>query len=389
MTVKKLVGKLHLWLGLMSGLVVFIISITGCIYAFQAELQDLLQPFRFVEQQQTPYLPPSRLQAQAEKALPDKLVHSVLYAEPGRAAEVLFYSHDPHYYYSVFMNPYTAEVLKVHDINNSFFGLVLEGHFYLWLPHEVGQPLVASATLIFVVMLISGIILWWPRNKNGTRQRFTIKWNGRWRRKNYDLHNVLGFYVSGIALLLALTGLIWGFQWFAAGVYGLASGGRELKPYQEPVSDTTLMAGKAADMPAIDKIWYNMRAQHPKAAVLEIHTPLSPSSSILAAINPNSDTYWKMDYRYFDQYSLKELSVDHVWNRFHKLSGADKLMRMNYDIHTGGILGLPGKIIMFLASLLCASLPVTGICIWWGRKNKKALKADKPDRKTKRALAKV
>jgi uncharacterized iron-regulated membrane protein len=47
---------------------------------------------------------------------------------------------------------------------------------------------------------------------------------------------------------------------------------------------------------------------------------------------------------------------------------------MNYDIHVGQILGLTGKIIAFLASLICASLPITGFIIWWGKRNKKGKK---------------
>jgi len=40
-------------------------------------------------------------------------------------------------------------------------------------------------------------------------------------------------------------------------------------------------------------------------------------------------------------------------------------MAMNYDLHTGGVLGITGKIIAFLASLIAASLPITGLLIWW------------------------
>ncbi|MBZ4044583.1 PepSY domain-containing protein [Flavobacterium hibisci] len=47
---------------------------------------------------------------------------------------------------------------------------------------------------------------------------------------------------------------------------------------------------------------------------------------------------------------------------------------MNYDLHVGSILGFPGKVLAFIASLVSASLLVTGFLIWWGRKNKKAKK---------------
>jgi uncharacterized iron-regulated membrane protein len=90
------------------------------------------------------------------------------------------------------------------------------------------------------------------------------------------------------------------------------------------------------------------------------------------AANANTDvgTYWKLDYRYFDQYTLKELPVDHIYGRITEADAADKLLRMNYDIHTGAILGLPGKMLAFFASLICASLPVTGFYIWLGRRKK-------------------
>jgi uncharacterized iron-regulated membrane protein len=186
MTVKEIIGKLHLWLGLSSGLLVFIISITGCIYAFQFEIQNLTQPYRFVACEEKPVLPPSQLRMIAERALPGKKTHAVLYAKPGHAAQVIFYDFDPEYYYLVYLNPYSGEVLQVRNENAGFFRFVLMGHFYLWLPPEIGQPVVASATLIFLVMLITGLILWWPKNKKATKQRFKIKWNARWRRKNYD-----------------------------------------------------------------------------------------------------------------------------------------------------------------------------------------------------------
>ncbi|MEX0881899.1 MAG: PepSY-associated TM helix domain-containing protein, partial [Cyclobacteriaceae bacterium] len=153
MKLKKAIGKIHLWLGLSSGLVVFIVAITGCIYAFQSEIQDLTQSYRFVEPQQGPVLPPTQIWEKADKALPDKHLHAVLYPTPDRSAQAIYYSFEDHYYYFVYVNPYTGEVLKVKDEFADFFRLVLDGHFYLWLPPEIGQPVVASFTLVFLVMM--------------------------------------------------------------------------------------------------------------------------------------------------------------------------------------------------------------------------------------------
>jgi uncharacterized iron-regulated membrane protein len=63
---KKLIGLLHLWLGLASGLVVFVVAITGAIWTFETELSDWLYDYRTVEVQQKPFLKPSTLKAQAQ-----------------------------------------------------------------------------------------------------------------------------------------------------------------------------------------------------------------------------------------------------------------------------------------------------------------------------------
>lgn len=366
-TFKYWFGKVHLWLGLSSGVVVFIVAVTGCIYAFQMEISDMTQPFRFVEPTNAAVLPPSTLKDVAIKELPGKHIHAVLYAGEGKAAQVIFYNFDPEYYYIAYLNPYTAEILKIKDMEKDFFHFILDGHFYLWMPPEIGQPVVASFTLVFVAMLISGLILWWPKNKKAAKQRFSIKWSARWRRKNYDLHNVLGFYSLGIALVLALTGLVWGFQWFANSAHAVAGGEKSLW-YEEPASDTVNY--QLASTPAIDRVWDLMRKEHASAKVIEVHIPETKSSPVAANSNPDDGTYWQIDYRYFDQYTLKELDVKHIYGRYANANGADKLLRMNYDIHTGAVIGLPGKILAFFASLIVATLPITGFVIWVGRRKK-------------------
>ncbi len=368
MTFKKAIGKIHLWLGLTSGLVVFIVSITGCIYAFQVEIQDLTQSYRYVEIQNRPMLPPSTIKAIVAKAVPNKNIHSITYERPGRAAIATIYHFEPTYYYLVYVNPYTGEVLKAKNMDEDFFRFILDGHFYLWLPDKIGQPVVASATLIFVFLMISGLILWWPRNKSAAKQRFSIKWSAQWRRVNYDLHNVLGFYTTWVTIIIAVTGLVWGFQWFSNAYYFALSGGKEQKLYYEPESGKVLTSTTAE--PAIDRIWKNMIVETPEAATIEVHPPETSKSTIFTATTTDADVYWKHDYRYFDQYTLKEVSVNHPFGRLKDISTADKIMRMNYDIHVGAAFGFAGKILAFCASLIAASLPITGVYIWWGRRKK-------------------
>jgi len=369
MTFKKIILTIHLWLGLASGLIVLFLGITGCMLAFEREIRSATEPYQYVQKEEKPFLQPTILKKTAVEQLPGKVLHSISYGEKNKAAVATFYNADPEYFYLIYINPYSGKVLEVKDMGRDFFRVVLMGHYYLWLPPSIGQPIVASATLIFFIMLVTGLILWWPKNKAARKQRFTIKWNAKWKRVNYDLHNVLGFYVTWIIIFIVVTGLVWGFQWFAKTVYWTASGGKSLLLYEEALS-VKKNKTNAVTVSPVDAIWQQVSEQYPSSQLIEMHFPANDSASIEAAINPDASTYWQTDYHYYDQYTLKEIPVKHVYGSFKNASVADKILRMNYDVHVGAILGLAGKILVFFASLIAASLPVTGFLLWRGKRKK-------------------
>lgn len=383
MNIKKVIGKVHLWLGLASGIIVVFLGITGCILAFEKEIRSFTESYQYVEKQNKPFLAPSEFRKIAEAQLPGKHAHNAAYQGPDHAIQSAFYSED--YYYIVYMNPYTGEVLKVKDMNSDFFRIIIMGHYYLWLPPSIGQPIVASATLIFVIMMITGLILWWPKSKSARKQRFSVKWNAKWRRVNYDLHNVFGFYMTWVAIFIALTGMVMGFQWFSTLVYKTASGGESMVEFYMPSSPK----GIAPSVPAVDQLYNRMAKEYPNIDILEVHFPDSDTASIEIAANPRAGTYYKSDYRYFNQYTLEEIEVTHSYGKYEKATAAQKLMRMNYDIHIGAIWGIAGKFLAFFGSLIAASLPITGFMIWWGRKNKKKKTATAAVRKTKSGVAEI
>ncbi|MBO9658512.1 MAG: PepSY domain-containing protein, partial [Chitinophagaceae bacterium] len=316
--------------------------------------------------QDKPYLAPTVLKENAEKHLEGKKVNGIEY--PGEGKSVVAYYFDENNYKLVYLNPYTGETLKVKNMNRDFFRVIINGHFYLWLPPNIGQPIVASATLIFLVMLISGIILWWPKNKAARKQRFSVKWNAKWRRVNYDLHNVLGFYMSWVAIFIAITGLVWGFQWFAKSVYWVSSGGKAMVENAHPVSDTTKI-GQA--IPVADHVWNEHKPHVSKNESLGVWFPAINTDPVEIAVNHRPGTYYNSDYYHYDQYTGEEKPAAGSYSGTYKEAPlADKIVRMNYDIHVGAILGLPGKILAFFASLIAASLPITGFYIWWGRRKK-------------------
>ncbi|MBN8788785.1 MAG: PepSY domain-containing protein [Terrimonas sp.] len=367
--VKLITGWLHLWLGLSSGVIVLFLGITGCILAFEQEIRSITQPYLYVQEQGTPYLPPSQLKAVSEKYFDGKKAAGIEYPASNKSAVVSYWDEEENYKI-VYVNPYTGEVLKAKNMRKDFFRIILDGHFYLWLPPQIGQPIVASATLIFVIMMITGLILWWPKNKAARKQRFSIKFNAKWRRVNYDLHNVLGFYMTWVCIFIALTGLVWGFEWFAKSVYFVTSAGKTLPPHEHPVSDTTAIASLKAN-PG-DYVYTLMSDKTKPGESFGVYYPATQTDAIEGFVNHRPGTYYNADYYHYDQYTLEELPATGVYAGSFKEAGlADKIARMNYDIHVGAVLGITGKVLAFLGSLICASLPVTGFLVWRGRRKKK------------------
>jgi uncharacterized iron-regulated membrane protein len=160
MTFKQAIGKLHLWLGLASGLVVFVVSLTGAIFTFQDEIRDLTEPWRKVEAPTAaPLLRPSRLQAAALARHPgvDKNTTWVTYFGPARSATV-FFTDPAGAPTQVYLNPYTGQVLHEQDLRRHFFSIVQEIHMTLLLPEAVAKWVVGGSVIIFLLMLGTGLV---------------------------------------------------------------------------------------------------------------------------------------------------------------------------------------------------------------------------------------
>lgn len=367
-TWKQIIGKLHLWLGFSTGLVVFIVAITGCLYCFQEEISSLYDDYKYVEAQNKPFIPPSEVKKIAHETLPGRHVHSVVYGDKTDALEIVYYEADPEFYHMVYVNPYSGDVKEVVDMEAGFFHFVLDGHIYLWMG-EFGRQIVSYSTLIFLFILVSGLILWWPKNRKAAQKRVSFKWTDRTqrKRKNYDLHNILGFYASAIAVIIAITGLVYAFTFFGDGLYKL-TGGESNPNFTWPQNISESGVSVATEEPAVDVIWEQMVKEYPNVSSIEMHYPVDEEYTVYAYMRRSDGTYWDTDSRYFDTRTLEEVQPDHIYGKLEVASTADIIRRMNYDIHVGAIGGIFGKIIVFLSSLIVGSLPVTGFMIWWGRR---------------------
>ncbi|MCJ8208187.1 PepSY domain-containing protein [Mucilaginibacter sp. RS28] len=362
---KRSILFLHRWLGFISGLVVFVVSLTGCLFCFQDEIQDALYDYRHVTIEPKPYLPPSAIKQKALRAFPGSSVNYIYYYGKDRPAGAL--ANVPKKgYYTVLINPYNGKVLHSELLSGNFFVVVEYIHLYLLLPPKIGQMVVGVSVLIFVALMITGIILWWPKRKSDRKRSFRIKWNGRWRRVNYDLHNVLGFYASAISLILAITGLSMSFKWVEKGIYNAGNLGKNYPIEKIDFKSDSLLKNRIATIPVIDRALIHAQQRSADAKMFLISDDGTPLGTIGVTAYQRSMRFGNNDTYQFDRYTGKLLK--YLPNE--KKSTGLKLNDLNYDIHVGQVAGLTGKIIAFLASLICASLPITGLIIYLGKKKK-------------------
>ena len=385
--VKKWSSKLHLWLGLSVGIIIFIVSITGALYVFRDEIEQFQRKdvIHHKEQdfEQKMVLPLKVLESKINQQIPqDYPIHWVnIPLDKSKSYRFYWYEHDTsawHYFkeypiYKVaYVNPYSGKVLALYDEKNGFFQIVKMIHWSLLLKQSWGTYVVGIPVIIFIIMLITGIILWWPKNKAARKQRLSFQWKNtkNWKRKNYDVHNIFGFYSSILALIFAFTGLMYAFVIIQSVVYFVFSGGETTLPDYSQY--TTKAPIEQRNESTLDKVAETTRKTFPNLSYFNIdlghpHIDDHEHPHFEVFVQHLSYSHHKYSSIIFDENSGELLKVINYKDK----NFGEKVVGANYDIHVGSILGLPTKIIAFVISLICASLPVTGFLIWWGRRKKK------------------
>lgn len=385
---KKWSVKLHLWFGLSVGLIVFVVSLTGTMYIFKDEIQNQLRKDVIYVKAETVTQNPLSIEILKEKVsleinenFPISSVEIPL--DKNKSYEFLYYEKDKkawNYFDEikinklVYVNQYNGQILGIYNEKYDLFPILKSIHWSLLLKADWGKYVVGIPVVLFIIMLITGIILWWPKNKKMRKGRFSFDWKNvkTWKRKNYDLHNILGFYASFIALLMSLSGLYFAYPWIKNSFNFALSGSLELPKEKTIKSPDSLLAKNKS---VFDLTILQTQKIYSKSSSFRI--PLNGKNkkgkeleNIPVTIYGKDGRYSERNQLFYDKYSGKLLL-----NKPHqKLTNAEKYANANYDIHTGSYFGLVGKIIWSIAGLICTSLPVTGFLVWWGKKKKQGKK---------------
>jgi uncharacterized iron-regulated membrane protein len=341
---RKLLLNLHLYAALAVGVFVVILGATGSVMAFEDQLDHLFHPHLF-------YVTPKA------RSLPlIDLANAAAARFPGETAAGfgMSVSSDLSYYVDfpsgiVFVNQYTGDVLGVRD-GPTFLSNVHQIHLRL-LAGNIGKTIVSWVGVVMLFLLVSGFYLWWPLKRIG------IKWGGTSKRVWFDIHNTAGIFSLVFLLLLTLTGIVIGFESVSTPLFYRIT-------RSEPVRGNIRAAARSVPRISPDQAVDAARAALPGATPISVNVP-GPTGVYRVALRFSEDlTPGGRSRVFLDPYNGQVLQVESS----RTTAAGTRMVNANRAIHTGDIFGIPSKALMSLASLMAALQVVSGVTMWWKRR---------------------
>jgi uncharacterized iron-regulated membrane protein len=336
---------LHRWTALVVGVVLFCTAASGASLVFEGAIDRGLHPDLWRVTPSGAPMPIDSLVARVEARYPSGKVGSVSPAPvPDRAWTLNTGA------LAVFVNPYTGEITGTRTAQESQTTLSRRLHvFHVELfAGRIGRAIVGIATILALLLLLTGIVLWWPD------KLIRISTTASWKRINFDLHHALGIVAALILIVITASGLVIHFDVLTNAVRSLDST-PPAPPPQQP-------GGNAAGLTqSFDALAAAARAALPGASIMVISNGGAKSPAIAAMRFPEDHTPAGRSRVFIDRYTGGVLGK--VSTREAQLG--TRIDNVKRSLHTGDVLGRPTEAVWLLAALVMVSQVLTGVVMWW------------------------
>ena len=369
---RKFIFWCHLSAGVIAGLVILIMSVTGALLAFQPQIE------RFAERDVRTVQPPER---EAQRLSTQALFAKVREARPDLKPTGLTLQSDPTAAASfalgrdgiLYVNPYTGDVTGESAKGvRSFFQVVTDWHRWLGTSGDgraTGRAVTGACNAAFLVLAISGLFLWWP--KKWTRKSLSsitvFKRGLKGRTRDFNWHNVTGFWCALVLVILTATGMVMSYQWANNLLYTMT--GSPVPPAAQPQGPQA-SANQSANQSALevpgnlDQLLSRAQEQTTQWDSINMRLPMrsdAPASFTFRGIgewNPIASS----------QVTIDPATTEVVRSEpYSSLSLGRRLRIWARTTHTGEAGRLPGQIIACIASLGGGLLVWTGLSLAWRR----------------------
>jgi len=345
-SLRKVVLQIHLWAGLIVGLVLAVQGLSGAIMAWRAPLDRVISRSLYLVEPGAVRLSYGELAARARAARPGAELEELrAFAAPD--TPVIFGFTDNIY---VHLNPYDGTVLGLRTRYGDALGWVEGLHKYLRLRPVLGEPIVGAVAIVFIVIIVTGVVLWWPATRRALKAGLTLNWKLTGRPWNLSLHKTASIYVALIVFVSAVTGAPIALKWIQRSL---------------TTAETTppAAADSGKDFVGFDVIARNLDTLMPAAH--DCYIPLPKKGLVKSyAIAAEASHANARSYVWFNP-------ADGAVLRFTPYARAGGGFRLYYwmlSLHTGQIGGWVAQILLSLGALAVPVLVYTGVASYLQRK---------------------
>lgn len=380
----RTVWRWHFYAGLFSIPFVLILSITGAIYLFKPQIEKTIdRPYENLPLTQSPRLISGQVTA-VLSAIPDAKFDSYeLPPNKSDAGRVMVQSGNESI--RCYVHPFTHQIMHQVKPDDQMISIVKRIHGEL-LIGQPGSYLVELAACWTIVMILTGIFLWWPRKRTGFAgvlyPRIRSGSKPFWR----DIHSVTGVWISTFALILIMTGLPWAAFW---GEYfrsirnwtGTAVAKQEWTVGNEPKpSEGEHENHQGHDHRLIKTVSYEIGELD---RVIETVRPLKLAPPVIVSPPKTPDGTWAVKSMTGNRPQRVTLSVDGVSGTvidredFGDRHLIDKIVGVGIALHEGQLFGWINQAIGLVTVMGLMLLSLSGLVLWWRRRHVGLLGAPK------------
>jgi len=341
---RRAVFQVHLWMGVLTGVYIFIVSITGAALVFRIDMQRALYPGLFTAKSQGPLADPVAVMESVSRAYPDHALSGVDAPTGGRPTYLAYVTRGSDFL-TILIDPVSAEVLGVLP-DRTIIRSIQDLHFNLLLGRN-GRFVNGLGAICALVMCATGLWIWWTSRRN-------------WRRVNWELHRTAGVWSVLFIAMWSITGLSLGFpREFRSAISWVSpiSGGRAP---QSRHADHAAGASRPSWQAQIE----TARGAMPGRPVARVVLPFDDRAAFLVMFATASPTPAgaALTPVYLDQFTGQVLEESPT-----PRTAGDRIMSWMVPLHVGDFSSRGLKAMWFVMGMMPAVLYLTGLTMWWTR----------------------
>ena len=361
---RKIIFWCHLPVGVIAGLVILTMCITGVLLSFEKQITAWADTRSYRAAPPTPetkHLPVETLITKARDARGTAPTAITIKSDPAAPAEMAFGREA-----TLFVNAYTGAVLGEGSQKvRNFFRSMTDWHRWLGAKGDnrnVARAITGACNLGFLFLVVSGFYLWWPRkwNRKALRNVTWFRLGLPSKARDFNWHNVIGFWSAGPLFIVVLSGVVISYTWAGNLVYRIVGETPPAPRAKQPAAPSGANKESTSPIENLNSAWVRAEQQVNDWRSISLQLPAYASGPLTFSIDRGNGGQPQLR----SQLVLDRVTGDVVrWEPFSSYTRGRQLRSILRFAHTGEVIGIPGQLIAGLVSTGGAFLVITGLAL--------------------------